>query len=483
LGTGCHANFFDLTDATNTYIDGMSAINSVSPFEISGNSSLFVDNSYLGYPVGRFTDYDKVIYGENVKFRLNGDENVGNAGIYDAFYGEQYVLNPRFAGGTLTDWTQNIGAALSTVSTGSGRQEEYVVVDRQGAATSGSFSLTLSQTIAIPDDVPSGPWVLGVDWRIDDFGTPRAASGGGGAYIEVGATGTGSTGYPVSPASGLRWSNNTSDGTPEDQWFRSNFRLQLGTGTSRTFIIRIYMTAGAQTPILHFTNWRLHAGRHAAYSHEQPITSDDFSGSTTFSIPVSAGAAPTASGALEYDSTTKSLEYGQSGTNRIIPICFYALPTVKYFDNTATETTLFDSNPRIPASWFDVGRSLEIKFRGLVTTSGTPPTIRIKVKLGSTIIADSSAITMTNISAQARDFEVSATLRCETTGSPGTFYSSGHFNYQTGNKTRDFIEILNQGNGVNTGSNQTLSVTAQFGTGSASNSFEVQNAWVMGYAN
>lgn len=276
LFPACHSFFMRLTDAKSTSIAGMDGVSSSSPFEINGASSLFVDHSQMGFPGGRLTleGYNKVIYGENVTFRLNSNESIGTASLYDAVYGEQHVLNPRFDTGTggLGSWTQNIAGALSTVNAGSGREQKYLVVNRQGEASSGSFSLAISQTITIPDDVPAGPWVLGVDWRVDDFGTPRNPTGGGGMYIEVGATGTGSVGYPVSPAQGLRWSNNTTDGTPEDTWFRSNFRLTLGTGASRTFIIRIYSTAGAQTPRLHVTNWRLHSGRHAAYSYEQPAT-------------------------------------------------------------------------------------------------------------------------------------------------------------------------------------------------------------------
>jgi hypothetical protein len=274
LWPASHSSLMNITNSRPVKLTEVEAVSSSSPFDVDANSRLYVDDSLLGYAVGRYTaGYYNTIYGENVVFKLNGDESVGNASLNDAVYGENLVLNPRFdsAAGALTNWTQNIGAAISTVNTGTLRTKSYVQINRQSAGTSSSFSLVLSQTIAIDDSEPAGPYVLGVDWRIDDFGTPRT-TGGGAVYVEIGATGTGSIGYPADGALGLRWSNSPGDGTPEDIWFRSNFRLKLGTGTGRTFVIRIFATAGAQTPRLHFTNWRLHPGRHAVYSYDQPVT-------------------------------------------------------------------------------------------------------------------------------------------------------------------------------------------------------------------
>ena len=44
----------------------------------------------------------------------------------------------------------------------------------------------------------------------------------------------------------------------------------------------------------------------------------DLSAATSMKVPVSAGAAPTANGAVAYDSTANALEYGDNGTNRTI---------------------------------------------------------------------------------------------------------------------------------------------------------------------
>lgn len=278
LWPGSHSSFAKLINSKSISITGSDLISSVSPFDVDSDSSLRVDDSYLGYPVGRFvTGLNNVTYGENVVFRIGGAESVGNATLTDGIYGEQFILNPRYddAAGANTNWTEAIPAALTYSSIGTGRQQKYVTVNRQGASPTTSTSLVISQAITVPNDVPAGWWVVGFDWRVNDFGTPRVscgASGGGEVYVDVAASSTGGIGYPAGSALGLRWGNSQCDGTPEDKWFRSNLRVYLGTGTSRTFTVRVYSAAGPQTPAVDFTNWRLHPGKHAAYSYDQPIT-------------------------------------------------------------------------------------------------------------------------------------------------------------------------------------------------------------------
>ena len=278
LWPGSHGYFAKLLNSKGVSIKGSDLVSSVSPFDVDIDSTLLVDDSYLGYPAGRFvTGYQNITYGENVVFRLGGAETVGNANLNDSWYGEQFVVNPRYdaAAGASTGWTQSIPAALTYTSVGTGRQQKYVNVNRQAASPSTSTSLVISQAVAIPDDVPAGWWVVGFDWRVSNFGSPRVTCGtpgGGEVYVDVAASSTGGIGYPQSPALGLRWSNSQCDGTPSMKWFRSNLRVYLGTGTGRTFTIRVFSAAGPQTPSMDFTNWRMHAGKHAAASYDQPIT-------------------------------------------------------------------------------------------------------------------------------------------------------------------------------------------------------------------
>ena len=278
LWPGSHSAFAKLVNSKGIAVKSADLVSSVSPFDVDVDSTLSVDDSYLGYPAGRFvTGYQNITYGENVVFRLNGAETVGNASLMDSVYGEQFILNPRYddAAGANTNWTEAIPTALTYTSSGTGRQQRYVTVNRQGASATTTTSLVISQAVTVPDDVPAGWWTVGFDWRVNDFGSPRVScgsSGGGEVFVDVAASSTGGIGYPAGSALGLRWSNSQCDGTPEDKWFRSNLRVYLGTGTGRTFTVRVYSAAGAQTPAVDFTNWRLMPGKHAVASYDQPIT-------------------------------------------------------------------------------------------------------------------------------------------------------------------------------------------------------------------
>lgn len=90
--------------------------------------------------------------------------------------------------------------------------------------------------------------------------------------------------------------------------------------------------------------------------------------------------------------------------------------------NTASETTLFGSGSgslTLAANALTTGKTVYVRMMGFITTNVTP-TIRIRVKLGSTVIADSVAETSTNIGATARPFVAEAMLTCRSTGSSGT---------------------------------------------------------------
>lgn len=267
----------------------------------------------------------------------------------------------------------------------------------------------------------------------------------------------------------------------------ANGQLPIGNGTGYTLATlsgttnRVGVTSGSGSITLNVGSLVVQTDQGNTYS----TGGQDFSAATSLKLPSSAGAAPTTTGTVAYDSTTHTLEYGMNSVNRIVPVVFWTNPAQKIWDSTAIATSFFDTTPTIPANWLDTGRTIEIKFRGMITTGATAPTLKIVVKLGSNTLADSGAITMTSISSQARTYALSVTLTCITPGSSGgaTIYATGVFDYQTGSKTRDFIEIPITGTAATTTSNQALNVQATFGTASASNSIEVDNGWVIGYAN
>jgi len=142
--------------------------------------------------------------------------------------------------------------------------------------------------------------------------------------------------------------------------------------------------------------------------------------------------------------------------------------SIQTFDQTATatisastvETTLTSSGSgslTIPAaSWF-AGKTFNLVIHGTYSTSASnPANLTIKIKLGTTIIAQNSIFLgsgKSNI-----PFEIRAELTCRTTGSSGTVYTMGMVN-----SGDDWVTQLDNGTSattVNLSTSQTLNITA-----------------------
>lgn len=135
---------------------------------------------------------------------------------------------------------------------------------------------------------------------------------------------------------------------------------------------------------------------------------------------------------------------------------------------TTDQTTLISSGTgslTIPAaSWF-VGKTFKVVLHGTYSTSSTPPTLTIKIKFGTNVIATSSV----NLSSNKSDvaYEARAELTCRSTGSSGTVFVMGMTNTADG-----AIKKLNQGTTASTvdlSTNQTLNITATLSDASAGN--------------
>jgi hypothetical protein len=143
--------------------------------------------------------------------------------------------------------------------------------------------------------------------------------------------------------------------------------------------------------------------------------------------------------------------------------------------NTVTETTLFGSGEgslTLAADYFTAGRSLRIHMRGQLGTTGTP-TINIKVKLGSTVIASMGATALTGVTDV--EWMLDVLLTCRSAGASGSFIAGGLFDYDDGSEIS-----LSSGTAVSvdTTASQTLDVTITWGTADASNTITTQEAIV-----
>ena len=157
--------------------------------------------------------------------------------------------------------------------------------------------------------------------------------------------------------------------------------------------------------------------------------------------------------------------------------CLFVQTATGTVANTVSETALTSTGVgslTLPANFFIAGRTIRIWGQGFHSTTGTP-TIRIKIKLGSTIIADTGAQTST--AASNNWIVVNADITCRTVGASGTIFTQGEYREaSTSPSSFNLFALSNTATTtIDTTASQALSVTAQWGTASASNTISMTN--------
>ena len=147
--------------------------------------------------------------------------------------------------------------------------------------------------------------------------------------------------------------------------------------------------------------------------------------------------------------------------------------------NTTAETSIIVTNQAIgtlivPANFFKAQKRIRVKLRGVVGNTGTP-TLTIKVKLGSVVMATTGAVTMVTTSGQKWS-EIEADISCSSIGAGAGFRSVVSGQYATSATALSSFGAAEQNSTVDTTAAQTLSITAQFGTA------DVLNVMLYGYA-
>ena len=142
--------------------------------------------------------------------------------------------------------------------------------------------------------------------------------------------------------------------------------------------------------------------------------------------------------------------------------------------NTAVETSLINGGVgslSVPANFFKVGDSFRAIIAGVLNVANNQ-TIRIRIKDGTSILADSGAKTITNITNNVFSLNVDFTVRA--LGGPGvaSIVTLGTFHYtKTSNGVTEgfaFNEINNTT--FNTTIANTLDITVQWGAANVGNS-------------
>jgi hypothetical protein len=142
--------------------------------------------------------------------------------------------------------------------------------------------------------------------------------------------------------------------------------------------------------------------------------------------------------------------------------------------NTAVETSLINGGVgslSVPANFFKVGDSFRAIIAGVLNV-GNNQTIRIRIKDGTSILADSGAKTITNIAGDVFSLNVDFTVRA--LGGPGiaSIVTLGTFHYtKTSNGVTEGFAFNNiNSTTFNTTISNTLNITVQWGAANVANS-------------
>lgn len=145
--------------------------------------------------------------------------------------------------------------------------------------------------------------------------------------------------------------------------------------------------------------------------------------------------------------------------------------------NTTNETTVVSSTAEgtltIQKNSTSVGKTFRVKARGYYSNTGTP-TLTVKLKAGSTVLLTSGAITTTT-AASNRAFEFEGEVTVYSLGSSGTVRGQGSVS-EFGSAVTGIASTAAVT--VDTTANQTLNITVQWGTASASNTITITNVVV-----
>lgn len=142
--------------------------------------------------------------------------------------------------------------------------------------------------------------------------------------------------------------------------------------------------------------------------------------------------------------------------------------------NTDVETSLINGGVGslfVPANGFQVGDSFRAVIAGVINVVNNQ-TIRIKVKDGNTILADSGAKTISNIANNVFSLNIDFTVRALGAAGVASIVTLGtfHFTKTSNEATQGFAFNTVNNTTFDTTVGNTLDVTVQWGAASASNS-------------
>lgn len=202
--------------------------------------------------------------------------------------------------------------------------------------------------------------------------------------------------------------------------------------------------------------------------------------SAAASLRLRAGTAPSSPNSGDHwnDSTQQALMVSQGGAKQALQGTIFTATADAVVANTTTETTLLGSgigSTTLPANFLVPGKTIRVTVVGKIASTLTP-TFRIRLKLGTFILVDTTAtalsvITGTNL------FTFTAVFTNRITGVGGSGTSQGSFQYFTAATVGANLAPVNTGSiGYDTTIAETIDVMATWGTASSSNTITATNA-------
>lgn len=184
-----------------------------------------------------------------------------------------------------------------------------------------------------------------------------------------------------------------------------------------------------------------------------------------------------AEGATWNDSTQKVIIGYINSIKQALSGCVFAQTSSATVANTTDETAISGSGVgslTLPTNFLVAGKTLKVSAWGILSDTGTP-TLRIQLKLGSTTVADTGAITLGGtISNNVWKCEV--LLTCRTVGGSGTVFTQGLFHYDESTHAGTSLGMANTATStIDTTATQAISLTADWGTASSSNTITCTN--------
>lgn len=194
-------------------------------------------------------------------------------------------------------------------------------------------------------------------------------------------------------------------------------------------------------------------------------------------VTLAQAAGSTTDGDIWSDSTQKSLQTFIAGVEQTLSGTIFTQTASTTVANTVTETTLIGSGVgtvTLPANFFVAGKTIRLTVLGIVSDTGTP-TLRIRVKLGSTTIGDTGAVAL--VGTVANDvFQGLYTLTCRTTGATGTVIGQGSFQFDNSTNSGLFEGMPSTGTTtIDTTVSQAVSLTVEWGTADVADTISCTN--------